>query len=473
MLSDGLLNTNLSINGLWWVPGGDKLFGTLKFNNIEGASLSVIGEFPDIPERERFTYPIILGQTEDNEPITLHNCMLSSSYPYLDIMRKSEITVDTIFIGHHFETENKLEFQSFSIVFSNIERILSPVAKHVSFNNRVQIMEVPIEGICLIRIFAKTTIVRQKKSPATSIKVESDIQINSHSEKTFEKYRELYGTILDFFNFCLKNDVDLVSVTGFYKEGVSGLNEFSNLKQVKVLYRYPTIANLNKPINNLNFYIEQKYCLWIPRILSKWFELYSLKKLDEVFNLYMAVMYSGSDWFLEFQFLALAQSIEAYHSSTLGDASVSKMNRIEDAKKIEKIIEEHLPAKKNWIDEMLSNSLNPSLRERLGEIFDIYSDFCFAYLKFNKKEDLLKKLKDSRNYFTHWARHLKKRAAKDDDLYWLMKDVQFVIRLCLLSELGFELSVLKLIFCLDMMVETRRVRETLQNKIENKANDKQ
>ena len=71
----------------------------------------------------------------------------------------------------------------------------------------------------------------------------------------------------------------------------------------------------------------------------------------------------------------------------------------------------------------------------------------------------MNKIRDSRVYFTHWARNLKKKAAKDDDLYWLMKDVQFILRLCLLSELGFELSGLRMIFSVDKMLEIRKVRE--------------
>jgi hypothetical protein len=53
----------------------------------------------------------------------------------------------------------------------------------------------------------------------------------------------------------------------------------------------------------------------------------------------------------------------------------------------------------------------------------------------------------------------KKSTKDDDDVYWLMKDVQFVLRLCLLSELGFELSIVKPIFCIDNMVEARGARE--------------
>lgn len=183
-------------------------------------------------------------------------------------------------------------------------------------------MEIPIKNICLIQIFAKCSVVKKKPPPGTTFEVQGDIEVTSLIERTFEKYRELYNIVLDFFNFYIYDDVDLVSVTGVYKD------EFGTLKDIEILYRYPDLRGLNKPRNNVNFYMEGKYCLWIPRILSEWFELQLEKNLEAVFNLYMGVMVSGSDWFLEFQFLALAQALEVYHSLTIGDASIFRKGRI-------------------------------------------------------------------------------------------------------------------------------------------------
>ena len=455
------MNTKLNSNGFWWTPGGDKLLGTLTFDKNQGGSLLVYGSFPENleNEKERFYYPLILGETEDGQELTLHNCRLKTSHPYMRTLIKSEVGIDTIFIGHHFQTESEMQFEKIRVVFSNIDKILSPMARPVSFNTRTQIMEIPVEDSCIIRIYARTTVLKRKQYPRTSLQVESDIEVTSLKESTFESYQELYNNILDFLNFYVNNDVDLVSVTGIYrKSGVK--EEFTTSKEIDILYRYPSLIGQNKPVSNVIFYREQRYGLWIPHLLSKWFELQLSNRFEAVFNLYMGVMTSSPDFYLEFQLLALAQALEVYHSLAIGNESIYRKNRTDESEKIKKIIEENMPDKKQWIEAMLSNSVNPSIPERITEIFDRYQDFCYAYLKFNKKENLAPRIRDSRHYFTHWAENLKKKAMKDNDLYWLMKDAQFLLRLCLLSELGFDLHTLRVIFCVDEMTEIRRTRES-------------
>jgi hypothetical protein len=71
----------------------------------------------------------------------------------------------------------------------------------------------------------------------------------------------------------------------------------------------------------------------------------------------------------------------------------------------------------------------------------------------------VQRIKDNRDYFTHWGTRLKKKSVTDDDLYWLMKDTQFILRLFLLSELGFDMNGLRLIFCVDEMMKIRNIRE--------------
>jgi hypothetical protein len=451
----------INSKGLWWIPGREKLFGSLTFDENKGGLLSVNGRFPDMSpvEKDRFNYPIILGESDDGETFTLRNCSLRKTYPYMKISTKSEVNVDTIIIGHQFQTVQSIQFEKFSVVLSNIDRVISPVAKPVSFHKKALILELPIKDTCVIRFFAETSVLKNTTFPRTTMKVDTDIEIISTKEKTFEKYQEIYNKILDFFNFFIRDEVDFVSLRGTYKEVTRGSDDFANSKEVTILYRYPQLVELNKPVNNINFYIENKYCLWIPQLLSRWFQIHLTNRFESVFNLYFAVMLGSSDLFMEFQFLALAQALEVYHCLTIGNASVYRIARIPEAEKIRKIISEHLAEKSNWVEEMLSSSVRPSLRERLMELFEKYHDFCYTYLKFNKKEELVQRIKDNRDYFTHWGTRLKKKSVTDDDLYWLMKDTQFILRLCLLSELGFDMNGLRLIFCVDEMMKIRNIRE--------------
>lgn len=104
-------------------------------------------------------------------------------------------------------------------------------------------------------------------------------------------------------------------------------------------------------------------------------------------------MVSSSDMFLEFQFLALAQALEVYHSLRFGNESVFRKKRQLDIVKIKQIVKELLPNMENWVNEMLSASVNPSLQERIMEIFEYYEDICHVYLKSNTVKELTDKIK--------------------------------------------------------------------------------
>ena len=88
-------------------------------------------------------------------------------------------------------------------------------------------------------------------------------------------------------------------------------------------------------------------------------------------------MVSSSDMFLEFQFLALAQALEVYHSLRFGNESVFRKKRQLDIVKIKQIVKELLPNMENWVNEMLSASVN----------------LCHVYLKSNTVKELTDEIK--------------------------------------------------------------------------------
>ena len=55
---------------------------------------------------------------------------------------------------------------------------------------------------------------------------------------------------------------------------------------------------------------------------------------------------------------------------------------------------------------------------------------------FNDKKYFVKKVKDTRNYLVHKEPHLKKKAADDEELYWITKTLSYLVRTCLLVEVG-------------------------------------
>jgi hypothetical protein len=64
----------------------------------------------------------------------------------------------------------------------------------------------------------------------------------------------------------------------------------------------------------------------------------------------------------------------------------------------------------------------------------------------NDKNSFLSTVKTARNYYTHYWEGLKKKVPRDDDFFWLTKDVELLLRLCILSELGYDIKTLNKAF---------------------------
>jgi hypothetical protein len=62
--------------------------------------------------------------------------------------------------------------------------------------------------------------------------------------------------------------------------------------------------------------------------------------------------------------------------------------------------------------------------------------------KFNNKELFVTATKNARNYYTHFRENLKKKVLRDQEFSWLTKDAELLLRLCILSELRYEITTL-------------------------------
>ena len=77
------------------------------------------------------------------------------------------------------------------------------------------------------------------------------------------------------------------------------------------------------------------------------------------------------------------------------------------------------------------------------------SDFLLGFCKKNSRfygSDLKKTLasqQKTRHYYTHYDPKREPKTAKEDKLFWLTRDLQVVLQLCLLKELGFGKQRLK------------------------------
>ena len=135
--------------------------------------------------------------------------------------------------------------------------------------------------------------------------------------------------------------------------------------------------------------------------LQNWFNL--IEKFRPAYDLYFGTIYNPH-LYLTHTFLSLAQAIESYHSKSRA---------------------EHMHRK--------------TLRTRIEELFEKYGKLFTLFI--NNKDKFITKVVDTRNYYTHYDKHLEKRATKVLELPFLSDKLRLMLIAILLKEIGFDYRV--------------------------------
>lgn len=165
------------------------------------------------------------------------------------------------------------------------------------------------------------------------------------------------------------------------------------------------------------------------RVLRTWFK--RAQDLEPVYNLYFGTFYQKG--YLNNELLNLTQALESYHRKTMVNLELPIK---EHDKRINQILNSAPEAHKLWLKQKLKYSNEPTLRQRLRELWDKSPAAISA--KLGAKNTFVGITVDTRNYWTHFGDDLKAKAATGEDLFYLVVKLRILIQTCLLQELGFN-----------------------------------
>ncbi|MFN7853880.1 MAG: HEPN domain-containing protein, partial [Dolichospermum sp.] len=200
-----------------------------------------------------------------------------------------------------------------------------------------------------------------------------------------------------------------------------------DIKRIEAISKQSIFNTQNDILNTENFLFElydikQDFSL----ILQKWFNLFDVA--EDIINLYFSTIYNDK-LFLENTFLSRVQALESYHRRIIDQ---HKSSTDEHKRRLESILENTPLEHKRWLNEELNFSHEPSLEERLRELFQLTNRTISPLI--NNAEDFLKTVKKIRNYLTHYNNP--SDAKLMDKLFRINQVLDFMIQSCLLKELG-------------------------------------
>jgi hypothetical protein len=154
----------------------------------------------------------------------------------------------------------------------------------------------------------------------------------------------------------------------------------------------------------------------------------------------------------------LFTAIEAYHQAAMDDCSKRKKEKVFFGDILLKKVEEYgfLKEERERLEQLINLfGKQLSSRERLEEIYDQFADILpsLAY-KIETRNKFIRKIVDIRNDLSHGNVHTES-LNKDNELIWQYRNLQLMLQLCILSQIGFNNEKIRKIYLLDKISKTK------------------
>lgn len=437
------LHTKQSYKGEWFLPGSpdNKCFGELKYDET-GITLSVHGFLSgEFLLYSAETHDVIFGIIEGSIKVTLSGVFLMQRGNVTFTVDTDTYTPDNIYrvnycmVGEHYIDGMKHPFKSIKAQIPNLDEWVCHTGwkmPELPFGRKKQIklqyklhrnIDFDIQGEQLNGAFQFS--INSPAIPITGIKEVHMRQTTSLLLKS-RKGR----TVTDWMQQVLKFQSFLVLAIG----RCTNVEKFSLIdskakKEVFLLYNQTDSNSIKiySPLDMLFTYsnVKDNFSMYI----NNWYELWG--KLDDMIWLLIEQFYHAPRA-SSVDFLHLAQLAESLHLKLYNHP---REHKAEYRKKTKEIISSVPEQHKEFIQRILSNSNSLTLSERLVELIDKCPQELLNTIV-TDKDEFLKKVKDTRNFYTHYDPSNKTRIASGKDLYELSKQLHVLLMSIIFIEIG-------------------------------------
>jgi hypothetical protein len=167
--------------------------------------------------------------------------------------------------------------------------------------------------------------------------------------------------------------------------------------------------------------------------LKNWFNIAG--NFEPTYDLFFGTMYNPHLYATN-EFLSLVQAIESYQSRTINNDVLPQNSFSEQLSQILNVIN-GLPKKYREHFQIKAKCMNrKSLREMMKELFEKYEKFFKPFI--NDKTRFIRKIVDTRNYYTHYDKNSERNVVKPEYIPLISQKLQFILIIILLKEIGFE-----------------------------------
>ena len=441
--------------GRWWLPDTPepKVAGVLSFSQDEGGALELIGLLPrpqsePDPKTGEVTLPAgllprerIVGVAVDGRSFTLERCRAIAWG--LGGFVTENFAPDLILEGALYGPDEPVAFDDLRVRYTQLDAWVTTsgiaydwkregdTASGIDIAFRLP-EPVPVQ---LPNFEFEVDFSWTLKTAGTSASLvqHAELKLAFGEPIPVERCLDLVYQLRNFIALGVGRPVMPTAVRGVVRQAEAGEGHGSDAEQhrpigVNIFYPLPHVPEVKEahPAEMLFTLADARDRF--AQLVENWFAKQEL--LRPVFDLYFGAIYNRRA-FLEQRFLSLTQAIETFHRRT---SPATELPAEQHERRIQKILAGAPSEHQDWLSNKLTFSNELSLRRRLK---DILSRCPEVVTKLLNKKTFVHEVLNARNYLTHYDPSLEEKARRGMDLYPLTVQLQTLVEMCLLLELGF------------------------------------
>jgi hypothetical protein len=433
--------------GYWWLPDNpDKEApGTLTFSHNDGLELRLLASLESgMDFMKSVSYDVVLGITTDGKRYTLLDCIQTDSHALLG----SELGTQTLYAhtavrGAHFDARGDILIDSASAEFTYLPEwagISGFTADYVSSDRQITgfgaRFEYPEEfeamtdagKLCLTYGFATKVDLLREVNVRQSVSFKMDFA----APQSLDDLNKRFVAPLQQFLTLATRRANAVSNLFLSSPSQSESPEDGKPRRVPMemfyqpVYVEPSVRKRLLPHDLL--FARSDIIDDFSGVMSRWMTVAG--QLETLCSLFFSVR-DAPFMYTQHRFLNVAHAAELFHRTRFSNEVLPKEQHREH---VRSIVNAAPDTQREWLSGALAHSNEPTFVDRIGELYDSAQDVMQTVAP---RSEFCRKVRDTRNYHTHYAPNLKDKAATDGpSLHNLTEKLAVLVEACLLQEMG-------------------------------------
>ena len=433
-------------SGAFWLPTSPQrdIYGTLSISDggnikleltqsIDTDLKAVFGQTEGLNQ--------IVGHVEKDGPVLIDRCyriQKKRNVAHGGLIAEDVIWADRVLTSLPYDENTSLHFNTLTFSVEGIDEWvgisgikvdprLEEQALTISYNQPTEVSINLENGMQLLIIFAYTIpgIPNTKRAEVTQ---KTYFKLISQKACELDEFTSVAEKITSFLCFVMNEIVCLEKMSATSENLQQDIGN-GHTAPISVGVYCPTrpYAKDQPEINVLDMLFRfTEVQGQFESIINKWIENY--EQISPALDLFFLTK-TGTLPSLDLQFLTLVQGLEAFHRKTSDEMHMDK-DEFEGIRK--NLIKQIDKKERNWFAMKLQYANELTLKNRIEKMIQPFD----CLIDDERKPKLINRIKDTRNYLTHYDSELEPKAAKGQVLEFICYKMNALFRLHFLKLIG-------------------------------------